>query len=112
MLDHHDDLTVLPVPEWLALAWRAALIIIAVLDLGAMYVFFRQPWVPAQRKILMSALAVVTLRFLDVNALEHWHHVVLLEGLPVDTVWLILAGLGLRSWVREGPPHHNGRSVP
>jgi hypothetical protein len=88
-------------PLWIEAAWRGVYFVAAICTLAWMRVFLSTTVaMPRSRKMLMAALAVVTVRTMVVQ-LERWNQPLYLEGLPVDTVWIVLAMVGLARWTRE-----------
>jgi hypothetical protein len=88
-------------PNVIEAVWRAMFFIGAACALGWIWVFLCH-WrdMPRSRSLLMAGLSVVIARTVFVN-IERWHQALYLEGLPIDTVWLLLALGGLWRWTHE-----------
>lgn len=96
-----DGLHMFSLPHGLDAIWRGAYFILAAVTLGAMWVFLTtHASMPSSRKLLMGGLALVVLRTVVVN-IERWGGALHWEGLPVDSLVLVLAAAGLRQWIRE-----------
>jgi hypothetical protein len=90
-------LHVLDLPNTVEAVWRGALFVYSCVLLGGCYAFITVPSQPLSRRLLMAALGLVILKSVFVNV-ERIDAPLFWEGLPVDTVWLFLTGVGLARW--------------
>lgn len=87
------------VPKWLMGAWRGVFILWAVALMGAMLTFIRADDQPLSRRLFMAGGMVWSAQFVLVN-IERFERQVYWEGLPMDTVALLIVGVAMGVWVR------------